>query len=289
MDIFTRIDNFNHSFLGFNPLGALKNIRVWRHYITILLLTSITCWVTFGWESTWNQLSETLRYLPSIIIGQTSPTSVLAISDRFYGIGQHLSSAVIYGICFLLLSIHLEKLNIKKSLNFTLTVLLSFLSVGVYEIIYNVLYSNLQHQPWTFSLQLKQGLNISMFTFFIFVGAVSLFYLYSLGFKPNFNKITKIFLIFSVLTYALWVFFPFPTTPLSINTTAGTWTSTNLFPQTMYAIDINPLDSVAIGNPVYVQNDLLHLVNVLNKVFVSLTILSFVMIRRNEKNAKICT
>lgn len=285
MDIFTRIDNFNHSFLGFNPIGFLKNVKVWRRYITILTLISVTSWVIFGWESTWSQPFGILKSLPSLLTGQVTLASVLTVSNSLYGIGQHLSSAVIYGICFLLLSIHLEKLNIRKSLNFSLTVLLSFLSVGVYEIIYNVLYSNLQSQPWTFSLQLKQGLNISMFTFFIFSGIISLIYLYTLGFKPNFNKITKLLLTLSVLTYVLWVFFPFPTTPLSINTTTGVWTSTNLFPQTMYAIDINPLDSVAVGNPIYVQNDLLHLVNVLNKVFVSLTILSFVMIRRN-KNVK---
>lgn len=163
-----------------------------------------------------------------------------------------------------------------------LTTALTLFSVGVYEIIYNVLYSNLQAQPWTFSLAWKQGLNIIMFFSFAVLGVLCLIYLYSLGYKPNFNKITKFLLIGSVLTYTLWVFFPFPVTALTMETSTGTWQSGALFPQTMYAVDVDPTDSVAVGNPVYVQNDFLHFVNILNKVFVSLTILSFVMIRRNK-------
>jgi len=274
--IFTRIDNFNHTFIGFNPLGAFQNVKVWRRYIFLLLLISITSWIVFGWEATWSQPFTYIKFLPALLTGQTTLTNVQFESSQFYGIGQHLSSAVIYGIAFLLLSIHLEKLQIKKSMNFMFTTTLSLMSVGVYEIIYNILYSQLQNQPWTFSLAWKQGMNISMFTFFILIGTVSLIYLYSLHFKPNFNKITKVLLLASILTYALWVFYPFPTTTLTV----GEWTSTTLFPQTMYAV--GPIDGVAIGEPVYVQNNLLHLVNVLNKLFVSLTVLSFVMVRRNK-------
>jgi hypothetical protein len=121
-----------------------------------------------------------------------------------------------------------------------------------------------------------------MFFFFVIIGTISLIYLYSLHFKPNFNKITKFLLLASAATYCLWVFYPFQTTPLTVQTTTEAWTSTQFFPQTMYAVDVDPTDGVAIGEPIYVQNNLLHLVNILNKVFVSLTILSFVMIRRNK-------
>jgi len=160
------------------------------------------------------------------------------------------------------------------------------MSIGVYEIIYNLLYSNLQAQPWTFTFAWKQGLNLTMFLGFTALGIISLIYLYSIHFKPNFNKITKFLLTLSILTYALWVFYPFQTSTLMVQTTTGTWSSSNFFPQTMYAVDVDPADSVAIGEPVYVQNDMLHFVNILNKALVSLTILSFVMIRRN-KNEKI--
>ena len=68
-----------------------------------------------------------------------------------------------------------------------------------------------------------------------------------------------------------------------METTAGTWTSSKLFPQTMYAVDTNPLDNRAIGDPVFVENNLLHLVNILNKVFVSFAILNIVRIKRKDE------
>lgn len=280
--IFDKIDNFNFSFLGFNPLGSLQNISMWRKYVFILFIVSISCWAVFGWESTWNQPAAYVQAIPALIAGETSLNTVQAEVDGFYGVGQHLSSAVIYGACFLLLSIHLEKNNIKKSMNFMLSTALSLFSVGVYEIIYNILYSNLQAQPWTFSLAWKQGLNIVAFFGFTVLGVLCLIYLYSMGYKPNFNKITKVLLIGSILTYALWVFYPLPITALTMETSTGTWVSGDLFPQTMYAVDVDPTDSVAIGEPVYVQNDFLHFVNILNKAIVSLTILSFVMVRRKS-------
>jgi len=277
MNIFQKIDNFNHNFLGFNPLGAFQNVSVWRKYILILLIISTSSWIVFGWESTWNQPFTYLKNIPALITGQTSLTTVQFEASQYYGLGQHLSSAVIYGVAFLLLSIHLEKLNIKKSMNFMFTTTLSLMSVGIYEIVYNLLYSNLQNQPWTFSFVWKQGLNLSMFTFFIVIGTISIIYLYSINLRPNFNKTTKFLLLGSILTYCLWIFFPLPVTSITI----GEWTSTQFFPQTMYAV--GPVDGVAMGNPYFIENNLLHLVNVLNKVFMALTVLSFVMVRRKQK------
>lgn len=278
--IFERIDNSKLNFLGFNPLGALKNISIWRRYIFLLLIGSTACWAIFGWESTWSMAFHYIKSVPSLIFGQTTLAIVQTGAAQDYGIGQHFSSAVIYGITFLLLSFHLEKVGIKKSLNFAATVAFSFMSVGIYEIIYNILYSNLQNQPWTFSLQWQQGLNITMFFFFAIAGAISLLYLYTCGYRPNFSRITQFLLLGSILTYCLWIFYPLPTTILKMETTTGTWQSGSLFPQTMYAVDTNPLDGIAVGTAIYVQNDFLHFVNILNKVFISLTVLSFVMVRR---------
>lgn len=280
--VFNKIDNFNFTFLGFNPLGALKNVKIWRRYILILLILSTFSWLIFGWESTWSQPFTYVKSLPLLLTGQTTLTQVQVEALSFYGIGQHLSSFVIYGFSFLLISIHLEKLNIKKSLNFMSSLALTAMSVGVYELIYNVLYSNLQNQSWTFSLQWRQGLNIFMFSFFAVLGIITLVYLYSFGYRPNFSLLTRFLLLMSYITYGIWVFYPLPTQTLTMETTTGTWSSTQFFPQTMYAVDINPLDEQATGEPVFVENNTIHLVNILNKVFVSLTILNFIMIRRNK-------
>ena len=276
--IFSKIDSYKHSFLGFSPVGFLKNSRTWRRYVALLTLTSAFFWILLGWEATWTQPLEFVKHIPYALSGQISVSQLFAESSSFYGLGQHLSSPIIYGVCFILLSVYFEKHNIRKSMNFIFSTLLTLMSVGMYELIYNVLYSNLQLQPWTLTLQPKQGLNIGMFAFFVVMGAVAIVYLYSLKFKLNFNKTTKILLALTCLTYALWIFYPVASS-LTVQTTVGAWTSTPLFPQTMYAVDIDPTDAVAVGVPYFVQNDGLHLVNVLNKLFFSLSVLSLVMIR----------
>jgi len=280
--VFDKIDSVNCQVLGFNPVGALQNVRVWRRYIFVLTVTSALCWMVLGWESTWNQAFTYVKSVPWLLMGQTSFIEVHNQASTFYGLGQHLSTPFIYGVCFLLLSLHLEKHRIVRSMNFFFSTALSVFSVGVYEIIYNVLYSNLQNQPWTFTFAGKQGLNLAVFTFFIVVGCVALVYLYSLKFKLNFSRVTLLLLVLSVVTYGCWVFFPFPIDSFTVQTTAGPWTNTALFPQTMYAVNLDPMAgcSAAIGTPYFVENNLLHLVNVLNKLFVSLTVLSFVMVTK---------
>ena len=281
--IFNKIDNFNFTFLGFNPIGALKNIGVWRKYVLILLSFAGISGIIFGWESTWMQPFTYIKNIPLLLTGQTTLQILGEQSIQHYGLGQHLSTAVIYGFCFILLSIHLEKIGVRKSLNFAATVALSFMSVGIYEIIYNVLYSNLQSQPWTFSLQWQQGLNIVMFFFFTATGMICLLYFKSLNFKLNFSMFTRFLILMSFLTYSVWVFYPLQAQTITMGTTAGIWTSSKLFPQTMYAVDTNPLDNRAIGDPVFVENNLLHLVNILNKVFVSFAILNIVRIKRKDE------
>ena len=281
--IFTKIDNYNHTYLGFDPIGAVRNIRMWRRYLALLVLASAIGWIALGWESTWNQVSMFFQYLPGLLIGQTSLATFSLKVSQYYGIGQHLSTAVIYGICFILLSVYLEKIQIIKSLNFFLSASLSFMSIGIYEIIYNILYSNLQHQAWTFALIGKQALNLYIFIFFIFIGVASLTYLYTLHYKPHIGKLTLILIGASALTYILWVFYPFSLTNLTIQTSTGLWTSTHLFPQTMYAVNLTPLARNGNGVAYYDPNNLLHFVNILNKALVSLTVLSLSMIRRKQK------
>lgn len=274
--MFTKLDNSKFNIAGFSPINIFTNIRMWRHYIAFLTLLSLELWVGFGWEATWSQVGMYLQFLPSLLLGQISLGQVHASALGYYGLGQHLSSAVIYGAVFLLLSFHFEKYNIKKSMNFALSTLLTLFSVGLYEVIYNVLYSQLQSQYWAFSFVSKQGLNMWCFVAFIGLGAVSFVYLYALNFKPNFSKCTMLFLAGSIVTYLLWVFYP-----VSTSLTVGSWTSGALFPQTMYAV--GPVDGVMQGVPYFVENNMLHLVNLLNKVFMALSVLNLCRIKRRIK------
>lgn len=279
--IFNKIDSYKHSFLGFNLVGAFGNIGMWRKYILFVSIGSLFSWLVLGWESTWNQLGTYIESLPRLLLGQVDFGSVHLAASTYYGVGQHLSTVVIYGVCFLLLSFHLERHGVGKSMNFFFSTALTFMSIGVYELVYNVLYSSLQNQAWTFSLAGRQGLNLSIFTLFVVLGAVCVVYLRSLHFKPCFSKVSVVFLTFSVATYLLWVFYPFPIESLTVQTVTGPWTSTGLFPQTMYAVNV--VNDGAIGNAYFVENNLLHLVNVLNKLFMAFFVLSLIYVRRMEK------
>ena len=278
--IFARIDNYNHTVFGLDPVGAVKNVRVWRRYLAALVVASVVGWAALGWESTWNQVSEFFQYLPAFLSRQISLGAFDVKVAQYYGVGQHLSTAVIYGVCFLVLSIYLEKINIVKSMNFFVAASLSFMSIGIYEIVYNILYSSFQGQSWAFTLGGHQMFNLVVFYVFILVGVLTLFYLYTLHYRPRVGKLTLFFVGGSVLTYVLWVFYPFATTVLTVQTSVGFWTSSHLFPQTMYAININPLGHGGNGVPYSVPNFFLHFVNIVNKALVSLSVLSFTLIRK---------
>lgn len=281
--VFDKIDNFKKSFLGFNPIGALKNVEVWRKYILIASLLALGSWIVFGWESTWMMPFTYVKSVPSLLLGWTTWSEVGVVASSYYGLGQHLSSAVFYGFAFVLISVHLKKHHITKSLNFMASLGLTAMSVGIYELIYNFLYSNCQNQLWTFGLQWRQGFNILTFSGYALIGVLTLVYLISLGYKPNFNRWTKLFVVLSFVTYVLWVFYPLPIQHISVETTSGTWTNTALFPQTMYAVDVDPLDNLATGEAFFVENNVLHLINVLNKLFVTLAILNFVRIKPSRR------
>ena len=100
--IFEKIDGYNKSFFGFNLVGAFANVKMWRKYILALTLGSLFAWMFFGFESTWNMVGVYVEGLPAFLVGQTSLAELGAKSAGFYGVGQHLSTVVIYGFCFLL-------------------------------------------------------------------------------------------------------------------------------------------------------------------------------------------
>jgi len=194
--------------------------------------------------------------------------------------GNHFSAPVIYGVAFILLSIYLEGKGIKKSLNFFSTSALSLMSIGVYEWMWNLSYAVFQNQWWSVSFNWKQGGNTICFTLFIVIGILTMIYLHLEGYRFNFGVRTLSFLTISLLLWGVWINYPLPTQKLSVQTTAGLWTSSSQFPQTYYAVDVDPLDRIAIGDPFWVENNILHLLNLSTKIMMTLTILSMCLIRR---------
>lgn len=280
-EIFDSIDNAQLKLAGFDLLGFIKNHSTWRKYVLLLTLASAACWVIFGWEGTWTQLCDVIFNLPQLISGNLTFQQYQDIITSHYGLGQHFSSALFYGVTFVILSLHLERLGFKKSRNFMLTLTLTLMSVGFYELIYNLLYGSCQNQPWVMSFSWKQGANLFAFTVFALSGLASTAYLLSYGLKPNLNKTTAILALLTLASYAAWIFYPFQTATLTVQTTTGEWNSTPFFPQTMYAVDPDPLDGVAVGDQYFVENNLLHFVNVINKFLFTLFLLSFCLFNKH--------
>lgn len=278
-------------FINFHPITMLTNVKLWRNFIASLTMISAVFWAVLGFDSTWEQVDIVLHDIvsnPSILLRLSDTQIQTYISNRIssmYGLGNHWSAPVIYGIFFIAISLHLESVGIFRSYNFFITNSLAFMSIGLFEIPWNIFFAHLQGQWWTIDIfHWKQALNMWSFITFVFVlGSLSILYLYADNFKLNLSKSSFVLLFFAISLWALWIYYPLPVSHITVQTTAGPWTNTNLFPQTYYNIDVNPLDNYAAGTPFYVQNDIVHLLNTVTKIAYTTAILSFCWIRRSKK------
>jgi len=281
-DFFTRLDSLSFPLpFGFDFFGWLWNVRGWRRYFLFCVVACSVCWAVFGWDSTWGQLKPFAEWL----LNPSKPLSEVWVeSRRYYGIGNHFSAPVIYGTAWILLSLYLEGRGIKRSANFILTSALSLMNIGVFEWLWNSCYAYFQHQPWVVTFAWKQVTNLYNFTAFIIVGVLALLTLHLDGYKPRLDRWTVTLTFIALGFWILWIYYPLPVQQISVETSTGTWTSNCLFPQTMYAVDLDPTDGIAIGHPFHVQNDLLHGVNTFAKIFTTAAILRFCMVK--EAKAK---
>ena len=296
--IFDKIDAINWNLFGFSPIWVIKNARVWRIYIGIMTVLAFICHVYFGPDSTWEMLvpyQDLILKHPSdilTILQFGSPASValwhnLSIeSQSYYGIGNHFTAPVIYGLFFIILSFYLERnLNIKKSHNFAISGLATFAAMGTFEVPWNYFYATLQHQVWTWDFfHYKQGPLITMYSIFVVLFFLLILHFYAEGYKLRLDALSYIMGFTALGLWVLWIYYPFPTQTLSVQTTAGLWTSGRYFPQTFYAIDLDPLDNIAIGHAFHILNDQLHLINTLAKIFQTFFILRIFAIIPNKRD-----
>jgi len=76
----------------------------------------------------------------------------------------------------------------------------------------------------------------------------------------------------TVATAVFWIYYPFYREPLSVVFETGeTWHNSQLFPQTLYTVDLNPTDKINAGVWFWVENDLIHGLNTLVKVIWTLS------------------
>lgn len=280
--VFERIDAQKRSFLGLNPFAIMWNVSTWRKYFAFCVLVASLAWVFFGWDSTWSQAKPIIENIFPLLQGKISLRSVLEQSKFFYGIGNHFSAPVIYGLAFICLSFYLERVGITKSLNFCSTTALSLMSIGIFELMWNSAYAYFHGQIWVVTFQWKQITNLCAFIVFVAIGLLILIYLRLEGYRPNLSKSSLSLLLLTIGCWVFWINYPLPVNHITVDTSTGPWTNSNMFPQTYYCVDTVPDDNIAIGDPNWVENDMVHFVNTFTKIVQTMFILNICMVKRVE-------
>jgi len=261
-DVFETIDNYGARFNVFRDHIYLQKVSL------IFSLLMLIPWLALGFDSgigmleIWNNGWQ--------------------LDYSAYGKSLHFSAFVIYGLLFYGLSKHLQKLGLKRSKNVFYSASLAVFNIGVFELWYMGSFATFQMNrsltEWFF-LDFWAPPVVMNFMF-VALGAVALLSFYVDGFKLNDKKVvgrlyklqdsryTLLLIACLLFSIFLWVTYPFPVQAISING----WQNSRLFPQTHYAY---------VNTKLYVQNDLLHLVNLTVKAMFAIT--QFYILTRFKK------
>lgn len=104
--------------------------------------------------------------------------------------------------------------------------------------------------------------------------------------KFNFTRWTLLFSILAITSILVWHNYGniFPYEVLRVDVAGyGVWESTPNFPQTVYTIETDLTDNINAGEQFFVENDLLHGVNTLCKVLITLLSYNIGKVKRVEK------
>lgn len=297
---FNKFDSLHLIFHGYD-LASIFKPDGWRKYVLFFVVVSGLAWIFFGYEGTFDQIEWFGKYFYYYLLNQKTWSDVITITQYRYGIGTHLSAALIYGIMFYAISKYYETQNIKGSLNLTMSFLITAFSVSIFEFSWMASYYIAQQQFWVLIPLTKQASILYQNLAFLLGGLVFIFFVKaSPNFRLRINKKLGILILLSSLLWALWYFYPFPQQQLHVNLTDITgetfsitptftsnigwngtfWNSYPNFPQTMYTINMNPQNPVGYGTPFFVEDNFVHTVNLIAKIVFAYTIFYFGKVKR---------
>jgi hypothetical protein len=253
---FTLVDETEIKIAGIDLLMPLKMHREWREFALITAIFSAIAWAVMGWDSTINQLT-----------------------GEPYGYGTHWTGFVMYPLLYWYVSRYLDhQYRIQKSENQFMSLGITALAVGVFEFIWLWGYANGQGQWWVWTLQLPQGKVVQRNFSMVLAGLLSFLYLWhDRTLDPNFDELTASMTLLALASLILWYKWPFPIETFTVYTEYGIFKPTQVFPQTLYTIRV--LKDSAAGVAYFVQDDMIHLVNVLAKAFVTLTVAAMARVK----------
>jgi len=281
-DPFGTIDSIDLNVKGFQFNILRDDQQLCKALLEIFVLVPLLCWVLLGADSTIDQVAWLLYHLPSVITGSITVHQWLNIYGSYYGLGTHWSASVIYGLLLIGVSRYLWKHhNVVNSFNLAITTGFVGLAISSFEFFWMISYYVFQNQPWILSFQPPQFRIIRQGFIFLLPALVVLFGLNWKDYTLNFNKRTLFLFLSTIFFVILWINYPFPVEPLSVEIVGyGTWTSSPQFPQTMYTIDMDVTDSMAVGEMFHIDNPAVHFVNNMCKIFWTLTIYNLAKIKK---------
>jgi hypothetical protein len=211
-----------------------------------------------------------------------------------YGKNTHWSAFVFYGFMYYFLSLYYSRHGIVKSRNFVLSFGFTFLSIGVFEFIWQYLYAYGQQQFWVITWEMPQLRILIQCAIFTILGV---FVLVMLGlehlkswhnasphyfdiYNLNLNWQTMLLGLATAVCFYYWYYYPLPLTYISVSRDfAANWVNTNHFPQTLYTIQQSL--SLNAGTQFYVPDNFLHLVNNIAKLLLTAFFYSLARLRRS--------
>ncbi len=268
-------------------LNLFRDDTKLRKAIFPLIIAACALWIAQGWDSSVEQIEYFLLYLPSFLLGKITWSQLSFYYFDSYGKFVHYSAFVIYMLFFIGISKYLrDKLDVVNSQNIIASVSFVALSVGLFEYWWMLSYFFLQHQFWIINFGWPQARILYQNLLMIFVGLLFLIGIDWKVYKLNLEWKTWVLLDITFGFMLLWWLYGtiLPVQSLSVYVIGfGTWTSSKLFPQTVYTIDVDVTDNVFAGVQYYVANDILHGVNILCKVFMTLTLYSILKLKKRVK------
>ena len=273
-DPFNSVDQLNLTFKGinFNFFQKMKHIQRIAGYGAVVCLVA---WIIFGFDSTPLQFIHALYEGFPLLFQGGSLADVVGIYNLYYGKEMHYSAFVIYFLLYYVLSRSWEKAGIKHSKNMVFSFAGMFLAIAVFEWFWILGYAHFQHQSWVATWKFPQMKILLQNSFFTLAGGLTVLYMLTeryhwkgniqLGRAYYFDaKSWKLWfcVVLSISSALLWIYYPWHIDQISVELTNGEiWKSSRLFPQTLYTVDLNPVDQVNAGVWYWVENDLIHAVN----------------------------
>jgi len=284
-DPFGTIDSIDLQFRGFQ-INILRNDeKLCKVLLELFVLIPLIFWVLLGADSTIDQIAWPLYNIPNLIIGRITFDQWVSLYTNYYGIGTHWSASVIYGLLFVGVSKHFrEKLGIFNSENLALTTGFVGLAISTFEFFWMISFYYFQKQTWILTLQFPQFRIILQNILFLIPAIIILLGMNRKEYSLNFNRKTLFYLCATIFLVLLWWNYPFPTEQLTVEVVGyGTWTSSSNFIQTMFTIDMDVTDGVAVCEMFFLDNPTAHLVNNLTKICWTLTIYNIAKIKVRDK------